>query len=55
MKTKLFDNQRITKNLYVFNIVSLSGHLGNYRLLRLDYEDKNCLEQKTAEKTIFVI
>ena len=26
-----------------------------YRLLRLDYEDKNCLESKTNKKIFFII
>ena len=32
-----------------------SCDLRNYRLLRLDYEDKNCLESKTNKKKIFII
>ena len=33
----------------------LSCDLGNYRLLRVDYEDKNCVESRTTKKTIFII
>ena len=56
MKTKVVDNQKLTEKLYLFNIGCLSHpekattscFLGNYRLLRLDYEDKSCLESKNS-------
>ena len=58
MKTKIVDNQKLTEKLYVFNIGCLSHpkkattscFLKNYRLFRLYYEDKSCLELKTTEK-----
>ena len=48
METKVVHNQKITKNLYIFNIgcvshpekATSSCFLGNYQFLRLYYEYK---------------
>ena len=62
MQTKVVQNQKTTKRLSIFitgcmfhpEKATSTCYLENYRLLRLDYEDKICLDSKTAEKNFFL-
>ena len=58
MKTKSIQNKKKTKKRLSIFIIGCMSHpekatsacyLGNYRILRHDYEDKNCLELDLTE------
>ena len=62
MKVKIVKNQKSTgkKSFVIIGCMShpekatLLGYLGNYRFLRLDHEDKKCLERKLEKKLILI-
>ena len=60
MKTRVVQNQKSTEKQFFYIIGCMSHpekatscYLGNYWLLRLDYEDKNCFEPKKMNKNSF--
>ena len=60
MKTRVVQNQKSTEKQFFYIIGCMSHpekatscYLGNYWLLRLDYEDKNCFEPKKVNKNSF--